>query len=87
MRKRFEQQLGLGQLPIEDALINPKSKNALDELLAALKAIYCEEYNEKIFSILEKHTNSGKKNTGGGRHGFMVHFCFITSSFVPKPQL
>jgi len=65
MRKRFEQQLGLGQLPIEATYINPKSKNALDELLAALKAIYCnKEYNEQIFRILENHINSGKKNTG-----------------------
>ncbi len=65
MRKRFEQQLGLGQLPIEATYINPKSKNALDELLAALKAIYCDkEYNERIFSILEKYINSGKQNTG-----------------------
>ena len=65
MRKRFEQQLGLGQLPIEATLINPKSKNALDELLVALKAIYSnKKYNEEIFSILEKHINSGKRNTG-----------------------
>lgn len=65
MRKRFEQQLGLGQLPIESTLINPKSKNALDELLVALKAIYSnKKYNEEIFSILEKHINSGKRNTG-----------------------
>jgi len=65
MRKRFEQQLGLGQLPIEATYINPKSKNALDELLASLKTIYCnKEYNEQIFRILENNINSGKKNTG-----------------------
>jgi len=65
MRKRFEQELGLGQLPIEATIIDPKSKNSLDELLASLKAIYCNnEYNEHIFNILEKHINSGKKNTG-----------------------
>jgi len=78
MRKRFEQQLGLGQLPIEAVLINPKSKNALDELLAALKAIYCDkEYNEKIFSILEKHLLSGKKNTG--RTGMDLWCIFVLS--------
>jgi hypothetical protein len=65
MRKRFEQQLGLGQLPIEATYINPKSKNALDQLLAALKAIYCnKEYNQEIFGILEGEINWGKKNTG-----------------------
>ncbi len=36
MRKRFGQQLGLGQLPIGAAYIDPKSKNALDELLSKL---------------------------------------------------
>jgi IS5 family transposase len=65
MRKRFEQQLGLGQLPIEATYIDPKSKNSLDQLLAALKAIYCnKEYNQEILGILEGHINSGKKNTG-----------------------
>lgn len=65
MRKRFEQQLTLGQLPIEETCISPKSRYAIDELLAALKGIYCnKEYNEKIFSILERHINSGKKKTG-----------------------
>lgn len=65
MRNRFEQQLSMGQLPIEETYIGVKSKNALDELLAALKEIYCnKEYNERIFSILEKHISSGKKRTG-----------------------
>jgi len=78
MRKRFEQQLGLGQLPIEAAFINPKSKNALDQLLAALKAIYCDkEYNEKLFIILEKHINSGKKNIG--RTGMDLWCIFVLS--------
>ncbi len=59
MRIRFEQQLVIGQLLIEDTQIRSKSKNALDELLAALKAIYChKEYNNEIFCILEKHINS-----------------------------
>ena len=58
MRKRFEQQLGLGQLPIEATCIDPKSKNSLDQLLAALKAIYCnKKYNQEIFVILEGHIN------------------------------
>ncbi len=65
MRKRFEQQLSIGQLPISETKISIKSKNALDELLAALKAIYCHsEYNEKIFSLLEKHITAKKKKTG-----------------------
>jgi len=60
MRKRFEVQISIGQLPISGLLINPKSKNALEQVIAALKEIYCHpEYSEKIFSVLEKSL-SGK---------------------------
>jgi transposase, IS5 family len=70
--------LTIGQLPIEEAYISPKSRNTLDELLAALKAIYCnKEYNEKIFSILEKHINSDKKRTG--RTGMDLWCIFVLS--------
>ena len=76
MRKRFEQQLSIGQFPISETKINSKSKNSLDELLAALKAIYCtEEYNERIFSLLEKHINSKKKKTG--RSGMDLWCIFV----------
>jgi hypothetical protein len=76
MRNRFEQQLTLGQIPIEQTYINPKRKFALDELLAALKAIYCNpEYNEKIFSILEKRINPGKPRTG--RKGMDLWCIFV----------
>jgi hypothetical protein len=78
MRKRFEQQLSIGQLPISETKINSKSKNSLDELLAALKEIYCtEEYNEKIFSLLEKHINAKKKKTG--RSGMDLWCIFVLS--------
>ena len=50
---------------IEEAQINLKSKNALNELLAALHAIYCDkEYNEQVFSLLEEHISGKKKKTG-----------------------
>ena len=76
MRKRFEQQLSIGQLPISETKINSKSKNALDELLAALKAIYCDKkYNEKIFSLLENHINAKKKKTG--RSGMDLWCIFV----------
>jgi len=56
MRQRFELQLKVGQTSINEIYINPKSKNALDQLVAALKEIYCNAYyNEKIFSIIEKY--------------------------------
>lgn len=76
MRERFEQQLSIGQLPISETRINSKSKNALDELLAALKEIYChKEYNEKIFKLLEKHINAKKKRTG--RKGMNLWCVFV----------
>ncbi|MEL7586174.1 MAG: hypothetical protein AAGU19_05630 [Prolixibacteraceae bacterium] len=76
MRKRFEQQLSLGQIPIEQTYINPKRKYVLDELLSSLKAIYCnKEYNEKIFSLLEKKANFGKHRTG--RKGMDLWCIFV----------
>ena len=58
MRKRFEQQPGLGQILIHETYINPKSKNSLDQLLAALKEIYTnKKYNEQIFDLLEQSYN------------------------------
>jgi transposase, IS5 family len=65
MRNRFEHQLSLGQRPIEETPISPKCKDALEELLAALKAIYCDkEYNEKIFCTLENSISKDKNKTG-----------------------
>ena len=78
MRKRFEQQLEIGQIPIEEAYINPKSKNIISELLVALKKLYCTpEYNARIFEILEKHLNQDKKPTG--RPGLTLWSIFVLS--------
>ena len=78
MRKRFEQQLGLGQIPISETKINPKSKNALDELFAALQAIFCNEtYNHRVFNILEKYITKEKQNTG--RAGMDLWCIFVLS--------
>ena len=40
MRKRFEQQLKIGQRPISEIRIHPKSTNALEQLVGALKELY-----------------------------------------------
>jgi|GEM_PF-822810 len=74
MRKRFEQQLSLGQIPIEQTYVNPKRKYVLDELLLSLKTLYCTpEYNEKIFRILEE--SLGKHRTG--RKGMDLWCIFV----------
>jgi len=63
-------------MPIEETYINPKKRYALDQLLAALKAVYCTpEYNEMIFKALEKYINAGKKNTG--RKGMDLWCIFV----------
>ena len=78
MRKRFEQQLILGQIPIEEVEIPTKNATALDELLAALKELYCnKEYNERIFKALEKHIQANKKLTG--RKGMNLWEIFVLS--------
>lgn len=78
MRKRFEQQFALGQFRIEDAVLNPKRKSALEELCAALKAIYCDaEYNEKICAILDELVKDKNKNTG--RPGMNLWTVFVLS--------
>jgi hypothetical protein len=76
MRKRFELQLKINQTPINEIYINPKSINALDQLVASLKEIYCnQEYNEKIFSILEKYLPKVAHNNG--RPGMNLWTIFV----------
>jgi hypothetical protein len=78
MRKRFEQQIEIGQLLIQDTQISLKSKDSLDELMAALKEIFVTpEYNEKIFSILEDTISKGKQKTG--RKGMDLWQLFVLS--------
>ena len=66
MRKRFEQQLVLGQIPIEKVII-PTAKRCgkLPALCAALKEIFITpKWNEKVFEILDNKINSNKNKTG-----------------------
>lgn len=76
MRTRFEQQFSIGHRLIEETPINPKRTGKLEELIAAMKAIYCHpEYNSKIFNILEEHLTKGKKQTG--RKGMDLWCIFV----------
>jgi hypothetical protein len=66
----------MGQTPINEIKINPKSKNALEQLLASLQEIFCNaEYNEKIFSIMEKYMPETDKNNG--RPGMNLWTIFV----------
>jgi hypothetical protein len=55
----------IGQTPISAISVDPKSKNSLDQIMIALKEIYCNpEYNERIFNIIEKHLPQVDHNNG-----------------------
>jgi hypothetical protein len=78
MRQRFELQLSICQTPISEIYIHPKSKNSLEQLIAALKEIYCnKEYNDKIFCIIEKYLP--KVDRKNGRPGMNLWTIFVLS--------
>jgi IS5 family transposase len=79
MRKRFEQQMTLGRLPIGETEIPTKKRSgALPGLCAALKEIFTNpEWNERVFKILEAKITNGKKRTG--RPGMDLWQIFVLS--------
>lgn len=65
MRKRFEPQIILGQLLIEETPIPKKCRDSLAALVLAIKTIYITpEYNEQVYNILENKILSKNKKTG-----------------------
>jgi IS5 family transposase len=80
MRKRFEQQLSIGIIPISEVKIKYSNRDSIRPFLAALQQIYItSEYNEKIFSILEDKLIKGKKRTG--RPGMDLWQIFVLAQF------
>jgi IS5 family transposase len=79
MRKRFEQQMTLGRLPIGETEIPlNKRTGALPKLCAALKEIFITpRWNEKVFEILERKIMAGKQRTG--RPGMDLWQIFVLS--------
>ena len=79
MRKRFEQQMTLGRLPIVETEIPiNKRTGALPKLCAALKEIFITpKWNEKVFEILEAKITAGKQQTG--RPGMDLWQIFVLS--------
>jgi hypothetical protein len=76
MREKVITEITFGTLLIEKTEILPKHRSKLDELLLALKAIYCNiEWREKIFTILDTHINGNKKKTG--RPGMTLWSVFV----------
>lgn len=80
MRKRFEQQLSIGTIPISEVKIKYSNRDSIRPFLAALQQIYITpEYNEKIFSILEDRLLKDKKRTG--RPGMDLWHIFVLAQF------
>ena len=76
MRKRFEQQLQLGQISISQIEVNLKSRSGFPKLVLALKELYLTpEYNKMIFCILEGKICSSNNNTG--RPGMDLWILFV----------
>ncbi|MFP4289675.1 MAG: hypothetical protein ACLFQS_10495 [Bacteroidales bacterium] len=65
MRKRFEQQLRLGLLPIPEVGFDPKSRDYYVKLQRCLKELFITpKYNQEVFKILEGSILKNKKLTG-----------------------
>jgi len=65
MRRRFDVQPALGQIPIERVHLPLKSRDELPPILAGLQWIFqTPEINEEIFALLESKLIAGKKATG-----------------------
>jgi IS5 family transposase len=65
MRRRFDVQLALGQIPIERVQIPLKSRDELPPMLAGLQWIFqTPEINAQVFTLLESKVLAGKKTTG-----------------------
>ncbi|WP_010424375.1 hypothetical protein [Anaerophaga thermohalophila] len=79
MRKRFEQQIVIGRLLIQDTKIpTAKRSGALPGLCAALKEIFVTpEWNEKIFEVIENKVLSNNNKTG--RPGMDLWQIFVLS--------
>lgn len=65
MRKRFEQQLEFGIIPISEVQINHKTRHELPPLLVGLQyAFKNKELSESLFKVLEEKILYNKKKTG-----------------------
>jgi len=79
MRNRFEQEITIGRLLIQDTVIPTKKRSgALPGLCSALKEIYISpKWNGKVFQILEDKILSNNNNTG--RPGMNLWQIFVLS--------
>ena len=81
MRKRFELQMKIGQTPIEDIYINPKSKNSLDQLIASMSF----DKGKKILENQQQkiQLNQGLPDTAESISVFVKKRYFLWEIYVP----
>jgi hypothetical protein len=85
MRKRFEPQIALGQLLIEDTC-TLRSRDGMVSLVVALRELYkSKEYRDKILDILEAKLITGKPRTG--RPGMDLWPIFVLAQIRLSKQL
>ena len=78
MRKRFEIEMQLGVIPIEEVNLNFKCRDALPKILTCLQAIYKNrEIREQVFTLLEQRIN--KTASKLGRSGMKLWEMFVLS--------
>ncbi len=81
MRKSIKVQLEIGDIAIEDIVIDPKCRDEIPQILFGLQALYKDrEVREKIFQILEKLNPEGI-NTDFGRPGMHLWTIFVLATF------
>ena len=65
MRKRFEQQLSIGVIPINEVEFDKRSRHQLPQILKGLQHIFVDsDLSEAIFTLLETEINTGKNQAG-----------------------
>ena len=65
MRKRFEQQLSMGIVPIKEVKFEGRTRHQLPPLLQALQYVFATPaLNQQVFVLLESKILKGKKRTG-----------------------
>ncbi|MDR1200631.1 MAG: hypothetical protein LBL58_03235 [Tannerellaceae bacterium] len=85
MRKRFEPQLAIGQLLIEDTP-TPRSRDGMADLVIALRELYKNQsYRDQVLDILESILIKGKSQTG--RPGMDLWRLFVLAQLRLSKQL
>ena len=88
MREVHRSQFQLGQVPIEEIWINPKSRDDIPAVLKGLQHIWCdEELRERLFALLDEHILPEADRTVGRpgrvRLFFVEKFSPYSWAFLP----